>query len=426
MSTAERPPLELVQGGGERAERNSAAVDLMQGNALRRNERRGVVACYANTVIIARRFLGTRLAYNEMSEMPELDGAIVGEAAVGAFRCSVDELFSYSPSDADAKRALVQVAYEHRYHPVRRYLEALPPWDGTRRWAELPATTFGVADASPIVAVQLERWSISAVARAFQPGCQVDQVLVLQGKMALRKSTFFRALGGEWFAEGNVDLGVEGVRALSRKWIWCWDELAGLSKRERAELDGFITRTNDQMRPLYRDFIDHPRTTVIVATANPEELFDNPEGLRRWWVAPVERRMGPDEIAEQRDQLWAEALHRYRNRERWYLDGEDEEAAHAAHVDRYRVAGGWDQRLGEWVRSADCRLLAAHGGRQGWITTGDALDALDIPPRDRRGAALVSEAGAALRRVGCQPVSPRPRLHATRVSAYRLPPPSGA
>lgn len=412
----DRPRLEIVEGG--RSERNRAAVELHAGQSLRRNNKRGVVDCYANTVVIARRLFGSRLSYNAMSETTELDGAELNESSVGAFRCWVDELFSYSPGDVDTRRAMIQVAYERSYHPVQRYLNDVPAWDGQRRWGDLPRR-FGVAP-DGIVPLMLERWAISAVARAFDPGCQVDQVLVLQGAQGLRKSTFFRVLGGPWFGEGDVDIGIEGVRALSRKWIWCWDELAGMSRRERAALDGFITRKTDQLRPLFRGHIDHPRTTVITATANPEQLFDNPDGLRRWWVAPVQRRMGEDEIAEMRDQLWAEAVYRYRARERWWLDGEDEERAHAVHLDDYRIVGAWDQDLARWVRSHDARLLSTMGGRQGWVTIGDALDQLNVPLGDRR-ALHASEAGAALRRVGCEPVATRPRLDGARVSAYRLP-----
>lgn len=418
--------LEVIEGGGERAERNAAAVDLMQARGLRVNDRRGVVPCYANTVVIGRKFLGHRLSYNEMGEMAELDREPLGEAHVGAFRCSVDEVFSYSPSKADAREALLQIASENRYHPVRRFLEALPQWDRSPRWRALPAEHFGTPDAPEIVSIMLEKWGVSAVARAMKPGCQVDHVLVLQGPQALRKSTFFRVLGGEWFGEGDVDTGQEGIRALSRKFVWCWDELAGMSRRERASLDGFITRNVDQLRPLYRDYIDHPRSTVIVATANPEELFDNPEGLRRWWVAQVSRRMAEDEIAKIREQLWAEALFRFRSGERWYLDNEADEKAHERLVAGFRVVGPWDQALAAWVRSDGARALALSGGRRGWVTVNDAINQLDIAVKDRKHAHTI-EVGAALRRVGCEPVrtangrEARPELDGAKVSAYRLP-----
>lgn len=418
--------LEVIEGGGERAERNAAAVDLMQARGLRLNDKRGVVNCYANTVVICRRFIGHKLAYNTMSEMPELDGRPVTDADVGQFRCMVDETFSYSPKKEDTREAIFQVANESRYHPVQRYLEALPQWDRVERWKALPADHFGTPTAPLIVSTMLERWAVSAVARAMIPGCQVDHVLVLQGPQALRKSTFFRVLGGDWFGEGDVETGIEGVRALSRKWLWCWDELAGMSKRERSALDGFITRKEDQLRPLYRDYIDHPRSTAIVATANPEELHDAPEGLRRWWMVPVGRRMGDGEIVEIRDQLWAEALYRFRNNERWYLETPDQEAQHEALVNIFRVVGPWDQTLAAWVRSEGARMLSVQHGRRGWITVADAISQLDIPLKDRRHQHTI-EVGAALRRVGCSPVRSasgqvaRPELDGAKVTAYVLP-----
>lgn len=407
------------------AEQARVVVDLFE-SQLRRNRQRGVVACPQNTLLIVRGLWGQRLRYNTMAEQSELDGVACSESAITAIRCEIDARFSIAPTFEEVRRTLLHVASERPYHPARAYLEALPPWDSSSRWAALPFAVFGLRSPPPIAGRMLELWAISAVARAFEPGCQVDHVLVLQGAQALRKSTFFRALGGAWFGEGDVDTGQEGVRALSRKWLWCWDELAGLGKRERAALDGFITRSTDQLRPLYRDFIDHPRSTVIVATANPEDLLDNPEGLRRWWVVQVARRMEANEIVAIRDQLWAEALHRYRARERWWFESAEDERAHAQQIRKFEVVGPWDQELAAWVRSEAARALSLTGGRRGWITVADAVARLEIPVKDRKHAHSI-EVGAALRRVGCEPVRTaggavaRPELDGAKVSAYTLP-----
>lgn len=418
------PDLRVIVGGGEAAERRKLASDVALTRQLGESRRGEIESSYANIVLIVRHLWGARLAYNVMSELPELDGRYAHEESeVGRVRCEIYEHLRLNAEHSETKRAILHVAAERRYHPVKRYLEGLE-WDGTERWGALASSSFGV-EPTPLVVAMLQRWGVAAVARAFQPGCQVDQVLVLQGEQGLRKSTFFEVMGGEWFGSDDVSTGIEGVRQLSRKWIWCWDELAGMGKRERASLDGFVTRRTDMLRPMFREWIDHPRTTVIAATANPEDLFDNPEGLRRWHVVPVRRKMAAGEIAAIRDQLWAEAAARYLTGEHWYLDG-DEELAHAAHMANFRVVGAWDQRLAEWVRSPACILLSTFGGRRGWVTTHDALEALDVPLKDR-SLRHTSEVGASLRRVGCDPVrsasgqAARPELYGVKVSAYRLP-----
>lgn len=429
-----RSRLAVISGGDERS-KNAIAVDLFEAQ-LRRNPQRGVVASYGNIVLIVRGLWGKTLACNAMQELVELDGIGIDDAAVGRLRCEVEARFSFAPDSKELARALVQVASERRYHPVQSYLSALPPWDEVRRWALIPGSNFGldisqtsaVGPCPPLPCVMLQRWAISCVARAFEPGCQVDHVLVLQGKEERRKSTFFRVLGGEWFGEGDVEIGVEGVRALSTAWLWCWDELAGLSKKEQASLDGFITRPKDVLRPLYRNPVHHPRTTVLVATAGPNELIHAPTGGRRWWIIPVLRKMLDGEIEPLREQLWAEALHDYheglltpRGKAVWWLESDSDIAAHADMIDGYRVTGGWDVPIATWLAGDFCRGLLHRDGREGWITINDVLSGLDVAVKDRESRGAAMHAASALRRAGWLPVEPRPRYRGIRVSAYAPP-----
>lgn len=406
---------------------------------LRRNPQGGVLNSYGNIVLIARGLWGDLLAMNAMEEAIEMGGEPVLDAAVGRLRCRIEACFSFSPKAEELQKALVQVAEERRYHPVQNELNRLPPWDGTRRWIQIPRVNFGLAYTEaeclaakpPLHCTMLERWAISCVARAFEPGCQVDHVLVLQGAEERRKSTFFRVLGGRWFGESDVEIGVEGVRALSGVWIMCWDELAGMSKRDQQSLDGFITRPRDLLRPLWRNWVKHPRSSVIVATAGPGELIHAPTGGRRWWIIPVLRKMLDGEIEPLREQLWAEALHLYREglknerkKATWWLDTDDEIAEHSDLIDGYRVTSGLDVPVAAVLSTAVASGLLHRGGRKGWLTLDDVLSGLDVPAKDRDNHGLALKVGSAMKKAGWTVVASRPRFHGMRVNAYAPPPDS--
>src|SRR5688572_22748906 len=107
-----------------------------------------------------------------------------------------------------AGEALRLVASEKRFHPVRDYLEALK-WDGLPRIATLPHDVLRIPAAAPwhtLSRALVRRWLIAAVARAMQPGCKVDTVLILCGPQGKKKSTFFAALGAGWFTDSPVDM----------------------------------------------------------------------------------------------------------------------------------------------------------------------------------------------------------------------------
>jgi Virulence-associated protein E-like domain/Domain of unknown function (DUF3854) len=102
------------------------------------------------------------------------------------------------------RRVVDATVRRNTYHPVRDYLEALPPWDGQRRTGSWLIDYCGVesSDENPnLYAMAVgEKFLISAVARIMQPGCKADHLLVLEGAQGMGKSTAVRILAGdEWF-----------------------------------------------------------------------------------------------------------------------------------------------------------------------------------------------------------------------------------
>ena len=118
----------------------------------------------------------------------------------------------------DVGRAISEAAEYNSFHPVRDYLKA-QVWDGTPRLELWLRTYFGVED-SPYVRAIGPRYLIQAVARIYQPGCQADYVLVLEGPQGKLKSTALRTLAVDpkWFTGRISQI---GSKNRSLKWAGC-------------------------------------------------------------------------------------------------------------------------------------------------------------------------------------------------------------
>ena len=77
------------------------------------------------------------------------------------------------------------------YDPITEYLDSLKITNNYHQPITINqlATLFSITE---IEAKLMRRWLISACARAYQPGCKADLVLLLRGEQGVGKSTFFK------------------------------------------------------------------------------------------------------------------------------------------------------------------------------------------------------------------------------------------
>jgi len=287
--------------------------------------------------------------------------------------------------------AIEAASRDNSFNPVIEWIDHIE-WDGCPRLSTWAIDILGCDD-SPYARDVGRAWIISALARAYYPGCQADSMIVLEGSQGCGKTTVLSVLAGKWFKNDPFDLSGDIKRTqelLRGTWIYEIAELAGLSKADSARTKAFVSLRSDSYRPAYgRQTIDVPRRLVFAGSTNPDGTgyLKDPTGGRRYWPLACGRRVDTDRAARDRDQIFAEALSALRSGDAWHLvDADSERSAAAVQADRLE-ADPWMAELADW---ADGRYSA---------TTRDVLDQIGVAPKDRtrthemRAAAILSAMG---------------------------------
>lgn len=228
--------------------------------------------------------------------------------------------------------ALTAVLTRHSYHPIRDYLNGLT-WDGVPRLDRIIIDYMGAED-SELNRAMSRKHFVAAVARVFNPGCKYDYCLIMSGAEGIGKSTLLRVMGGKWFNDSITTLeGKEGMEQLRRAWVVELGELSSIKRSDVEQVKAHLSKQVDIYRAAYaRRVLEHPRQCVFCGTTNESLFLKGDTGNRRFWVIPVVAELRKykewsEAIRRDRDQLWAEAVHYYKQGEPLYLSEELEAQA---------------------------------------------------------------------------------------------------
>lgn len=263
------------------------------------------------------------------------------------------------PTDREVIATMRAVAETNGYHPVRDYLAGLV-WDYQPRLSRLLTDYFG-ADRNDINAVFGSKFLISAVARIMQPGCRVDNMLVLEGDQGIGKSGGVMALFGEQFSSSSPTLFHDHKRmVVSMTGQWCIElaEFAAVKKSEIDQVKALISTPSDRVVLNYANFAtQRKRQCVFMGTINPGQTgyLTDTTGNRRFWIVAA-RKVDWEAIKRDRDQIWAEAYARYKDNDQWHLTPEEAATAEAIAQSRMRV-DPWVARLADRIDQEDLHVF---------------------------------------------------------------------
>lgn len=226
--------------------------------------------------------------------------------------------------------------YNRPHNAFREWFES-HEWDGVPRVRAWFQDVFGATAPALTPEEELqylgdvaEAWFVGAVSRQYIT-THHEVVPVLIGDQGIGKGLGLRYTAGnnKWFIDTNADVHetskfLEGIRG---RIVVELSESTQLRTQDMELLKGFISKDEDQIRKPYNRFPENcPRHFVLIATANVDNIFTDLTGNRRFFPMYCEpsratRKFSLDRTIGQYDveQVWAEALHMFRNGGRYYV-----------------------------------------------------------------------------------------------------------
>lgn len=239
------------------------------------------------------------------------------------------------------------VAHSRRRDPVREYLDRLT-WDETPRLDTLFIDYLGAED-TPYTRAVTRKMFVAGVARTYRPGCKFDQICILSGRQGIGKSLLLSRMGREWFNDSITSFdGKEARENLRGVWIIELGEMTAFSRSESEAAKQFLSQTEDRYRAAYgRRTEVYKRRCVFFGTSNATDFLRDTTGNRRFWPIDCDpdrrvKRVHEDLTDTVVDQIWAEAVVRFRAGEPLILGDELQQAAiteQQAHTERDPWAG---------------------------------------------------------------------------------------
>lgn len=320
--------------------------------------------------------LFSMLYYNELSLSPEVDGDLPWRAVTPNTRILsntdrwnwvyyIEREYGFRATRALMDSLIDTKAGDRMVNPVRDYLADLT-WDGIPR---LDSCLPGVKP-TPLTRKIARLVMVAAVARMFEPGIKFDHTLVLYGSEGLGKSWWIDKMARGYSSSLGALDNKDTLLAMQRSWIMISDEGHSLRKGDADVQKEFLTRREDMFRmPYDRETLVHPRHCVIWSTTNDETFLRRQEGNRRFLIVHCEDKVNFDNVTDQYvDQVWAEAVYRYREGMPLFLNDEDSKIV-AAERERFIEEDALAGVLQEYLETPipDDWWNRSPEGRRQWI-----------------------------------------------------------
>lgn len=307
---------------------------------------------------------------------------------------------------AQTRNGVLALAHARRRDSLRDYVLTLPAWDNIPRIEMAFIDAWGAADTA-ITRAAANNFFVALIARALEPGAQVDTLWVFEGLQGTFKSLSFRKLGGRFHAEISAPIGTaDFLRELRGLWIAEMSELDSLHGKEASTVKRLLSAPTDRfVEKFEKHASSYPRRAVAIATTNEATYWQDSTGARR--LIPIKTNtIRLDLIEQNREQWFAEALHQYRAGATWWEFSDAIADAQDArqHVDpwedvlRAMIANGREERSANPL-ATPIRVRWPDG----WIASAEIMhDWLRLEPHQQAQSAS-TRLGRVMRRLGYAP-----------------------
>ena len=223
---------------------------------------------------------------------------------------------------ADIKGTIVETIDNNKYNFLIDYFDSLV-WDGVERLDTFLYKYYGSED-NQLTRAYFSRWITALVKRTYEPSSKFDSMLILASREhGKKKTTLFEWLGTingrKLYNDVPDDLRNlnEVVYASKGKAIMLFDDFDDIcDKGQLGKVKSFITQRARTAALKWQHDKDYKITYVLGGTTNSISILvdDGTFDERRFWIVEVNPSTDifdiPDEI---KDQLYAEAVYKYKN-----------------------------------------------------------------------------------------------------------------
>lgn len=242
----------------------------------------------------------------------------------------IDEIASYVENNPDysvlfkqplIRSALTVVAHRHHYNPIVDYMnEAYEKWDHQSRIDTFFCNFLGTEHNS-VTSLISELFFTGAVAKCYEPDIKFDFVLDLVGGQGAGKTTILQKIAPlDYYTDQFTSFeDKDSFAVMRRALIVNDDEMTATANSSFETLKKFVTlQIFEYRKPYGHEAERFPKGFVLARTTNNLYYLKDKTGERRFLPLLVEKsrqKKNPvtDLSPEYVQQLWGEAVHRYRN-----------------------------------------------------------------------------------------------------------------
>lgn len=249
------------------------------------------------------------------------------------------------------------------YHPLKEYLDGLPPWDGETNYIDRLAAMVHVKESphSPLqqdksrerndlsetpvrFADILKRWMVSMIAAALNETVVNQVILTLIGRQGSYKTSFMQhilppVLSEYYTTKSNSSrMTKDDLFTMTENLVINLEEIDTMPPSELNQLKAMVTqRYVDERRAYGRNKVHLPHVASFVATGNNLQFLTDDTGNRRWLPFEVENIDSPWEADIPYEGIYSQtyALYQDVNFRYWFTDKEIQQLR--GHVQQFEV-----------------------------------------------------------------------------------------
>ena len=249
------------------------------------------------------------------------------------------------------------------YHPLKEYLDGLPPWDGETDYIGRLAAMVHVKESphSPLqqdksrerndlsetpvrFADILKRWMVSMIAAALNETVVNQVILTLIGRQGSYKTSFMQhilppVLSEYYTTKSNSSrMTKDDLFTMTENLVINLEEIDTMPPSELNQLKAMVTqRYVDERRAYGRNKVHLPPVASFVATGNNLQFLTDDTGNRRWLPFEVEDIDSPWEADIPYEGIYSQtyALYQDINFRYWFTDKEIQQLR--GHVQQFEV-----------------------------------------------------------------------------------------